>query len=360
MKKVEFQRNFNELPKDYQVTRFNKVLYVIPEAYTIYRHISKGSYGKVIICKDDLNSRLVVVKKCEGVLEIDECFVQDYLYLERMYKEIEVLKFFKKNPSNVVIDMIDCYNIKDDVYLVFEYVVNDLRMQLQRHDLHDNFRRVILYKILMSLRLFQKSGIVHRDIKPANILVDGRDYTVKVCDFGLSTNTGSPTSKGTVVTRWYRPIELFLESNEDSQPYIDMWSFGCIMAELYLGQPLFPGKKGYMLCKIFETLGKPDTRKVKFKGCKEAIFWMHNIKSVPYIGTLDKVKDPFVVDLILRCLSYDPDVRITAEEAMRHVLFDNIRRWKDFDEPTSVFRSSFENEWKPKDIRKNLIKMLSN
>ena len=209
--------------------------------------------------------------------------------------------------------------------------------------------------------MFDKSGIVHRDLKPSNILVDARDNTVKVCDFGLSTNVGSPKSKGDVVTIWYRPIELLLNSSEDSQPSIDMWSFGCIVAELFLGNPLFPGKNyKEMVCKILGTIGKPDLTKVKLKGCEDGLFWVQNIRIVPYLGTLNKIKDKYIVDLILRCLSYDTENRITAEEAMKHILFDDIRKNEDFEEPTSVFQSSFKDEWKPKEIRDHLIKMLSN
>ena len=89
------------------------------------------------------------------------------------------------------------------------------------------------------------------------------------------------------------------------------------------------------------------------------VFWVQNIRSLPHFGDIKKIQDPFVVDLILRCLCYDPEKRITAEEALQHIFFDDIRKEKDFEDPHSMFFSSFVNEWNLDQIRYNLIKMLN-
>lgn len=149
-----------------------------------------------------------------------------------------------------------------DLYLVLEFIDTDLAAILQIHELDLQHITFIIYQLLLALKLLHSGGIIHRDLKPSNVLVNNQ-CEVKVCDFGLSRPICQPQSAEIhpltekVATRWYRAPELlFGHSNYGFA--VDMWSVGCILAEMLTGAPLFPGDNNQdQINRVFATLGPP-------------------------------------------------------------------------------------------------------
>ncbi|GFQ06589.1 cyclin-dependent kinase g-1 [Phtheirospermum japonicum] len=167
---------------------------------------------------------------------------------------------------------------------------------------------------------------MHRDIKPSNILVDEKKGELKICDFGLSRcfdRTGRYTQG--VGTLWYKAPELLLGAQEYSCA-VDMWSVGCIMAELLLNQVLFQGScEIRQLLSIYMVLGTPDD--VTWPGFSSlpgsGVFLQH-FEERPYnlLGSKPPMVTERCFDLIKRLLTYDPKKRITAKEALDHDWFN--------------------------------------
>ena len=144
------------------------------------------------------------------------------------------------------------------LYLIFEFVNKELKKFLDATQLDDFTIKTIVFQILRAVAVCHSRRIIHRDLKPQNILLS-EDGTVKIADFGLARAFQNPIRPYTheVVTLWYRAPEILLGANEYSTP-IDMWSVGCIMAELVKRSPLFLGDSEIdQLYKIFRTLGTP-------------------------------------------------------------------------------------------------------
>ncbi|CAN0213574.1 unnamed protein product, partial [Phaeothamnion confervicola] len=132
---------------------------------------------------------------------------------------------------------------RGDLYLVLEYMDHDLAGLLdRRHDFRPEAIKYLLRQLLEVLQFIHENKFVHRDIKCSNLLLDSR-HRLKLADFGLARQlSDAPTDMtNRVITLWYRPPELLLGSTRYGPP-VDMWGVGCIVAELIVQRPLFPGK----------------------------------------------------------------------------------------------------------------------
>jgi len=185
--------------------------------------------------------------------------------------------------------------------------------------------KTLMLQLLSAVNHCHENWILHRDLKTSNLLMNNRGM-IKVADFGLARRYGDPVSLGNltqlVVTLWYRAPEILLGAKEYSTA-VDMWSVGCIFAELLLKEPLFQAKGEIeLLSMIFKLLGPPT---------REA--WPE-YSSLPLAKTLSipspqahqfRSKFPYLstngLDLLMCLLTYDPERRITAEEAMQHPYF---------------------------------------
>ncbi|EEC09832.1 protein kinase, putative, partial [Ixodes scapularis] len=154
--------------------------------------------------------------------------------------------------------------IREDntLYFVFEYMRENLYQLIKDREkpFAEPVIRSILQQILQGLSFMHKHGFFHRDIKPENLLCTGPEL-VKIADFGLAREIRSqPPYTDYVSTRWYRAPEILLRSTSYSSP-IDLWAVGCILAELYSLQPLFPGRSEVdQIFRICSVLGTPDKR----------------------------------------------------------------------------------------------------
>lgn len=211
-----------------------------------------------------------------------------------------------------------------EVYMVFPYMDHDLTGLLERAEIRFTIPQIKCYmkQLLEGLRYLHKSGILHRDVKGSNILLNNRGE-LRITDFGLARPVEENRRHYTpgVVTRWYRPPELLLGATEYDSA-VDLWGAGCILAEMYIKKPLFPGQSDLnqleIICKLCGTPSEatmknfnalPDSNKVNFAQCKRRV--------IEEFGKLDAQ----AADLIDKLLILDPGKRITADAALGHPWF---------------------------------------
>lgn len=187
-----------------------------------------------------------------------------------------------------------------------------------------------MYQLLKGIAYCHEKLVLHRDLKPQNLLIN-RKGELKIADFGLARSFGAPVRSYSpeVVTLWYRSPDVLLGSPYYSTS-VDLWSIGCIFAEMVLKRPLFPGSDTKdQLHRIQRVLGKPTLLNwpglAEYAEYSEPSFWLED--RVPL--NLSKVVpglDANGIDLLSRFLRYAPDMRISAEEALLHPYFDSIRK----------------------------------
>jgi p38 MAP kinase len=208
-------------------------------------------------------------------------------------------------------------------------------------DLSDEIIQFLVYQILRGLKYVHSAGIIHRDLKPLNIAVN-EDWELRILDFGLARPTENEMT-GYVATRWYRAPEIILSWMHYHQS-VDMWSVGCIMAEMITGKPLFPGNDTIdQLSKMLNLCGTPTRETLDKITSEEAKTYL---KSLPKMERKDfsevfKDSNPLLIDLLDKTLEIDVDKRITAEQALAHPYLSKYSDTED--EPnSSPYDETFE------------------
>ncbi|XP_076898028.1 cyclin-dependent kinase G-2-like isoform X2 [Bidens hawaiensis] len=215
--------------------------------------IDEGTYGVVYRAKDKKTGEIVALKKVKMEKE-REGFPLTSL------REINILLSFH-HPSIVDVKEVVVGSNLDSMFMVMEYMEHDLKalMETMKQPFSQSEVKCLMLQLFEGTKYLHDNWVLHRDLKTSNLLLNNRGE-LKICDFGLSRQYGSPLKPYThlVVTLWYRAPELLLGTKLYSTA-IDMWSLGCIMAELLSKQPLFNGKTEFdQLDKIFKTLGTPN------------------------------------------------------------------------------------------------------
>jgi cyclin-dependent kinase 2 len=223
----------------------------------------------------------------------------------------------------------DVVHSEKRLYLVFEYLDLDLKKHMDSSpDLAKDSRliKTYLYQILRGIAYCHSHRVLHRDLKPQNLLIDRRTNALKLADFGLARAFGIPVRTFTheVVTLWYRAPEILLGSRHYSTP-VDVWSVGCIFAEMVNQRPLFPGDSEIdELFKIFRTLGTPNEE--TWPGVTSLPDFKSAFPKWPTknLATVVPGLEPAGIDLLARMLTLEPSQRITARAALEHEYFKDI------------------------------------
>jgi len=189
--------------------------------------------------------------------------------------------------------------------------------------LTDRHYQFFTYQLLRGLKYIHSAGVIHRDLKPENILINGSDCNLKITDFGLARGVYKEKNLNLteyVVTRWYRAPEVMCSARQYDEK-VDVWSVGCIFAELLLRKPLFPGGNHIEQLKIiFAILGTPEKDSLEWIKTPEAKQWVQRIP--PSKGrNLRKIfasGSEEALDLLTKMLELDPNKRISVSEALKH------------------------------------------
>ncbi|XP_006654845.1 mitogen-activated protein kinase 9 [Oryza brachyantha] len=297
--------------------------------YKIQEVIGKGSYGVVCSAIDLHTRQRVAIKKVHSIFE----HVSD---AARILREIKLLRLLR-HPDIVEIKHIMLPpSRKDfkDIYVVFELMESDLHQVIKANDdLTKEHYQFFLYQLLRALKYIHTASVYHRDLKPKNILANS-NCKLKICDFGLArvAFNDTPTTvfwTDYVATRWYRAPELCGSFFSKYTPAIDIWSIGCIFAEVLTGKPLFPGKNVvHQLDLMTDLLGTPsmDTiSRVRNEKARRYLSSMRKKEPVPFSQKFPNA-DPLALKLLQRLLAFDPKDRPTAEEALTDPYFKALSK----------------------------------
>ena len=202
--------------------------------YEVLEVVGEGAYGIVYKCRNKETGKFVAIKKFKEV--------EDELVKKTMKRELRMLQ--RMHHENIV-DFVEAFKRKGNLFLVFEYVEKNLLEILQDspRGLEPKLIRHFMYQLCKAIKYLHDQNVIHRDVKPENLLVN-ENMDLKLCDFGFARLiSGSSKERLTdyVATRWYRAPELLLTQGEYG-PEVDYWAIGCIMGELVDGNPLFPGE----------------------------------------------------------------------------------------------------------------------
>lgn len=290
-------------------------------SYMAERVVGTGSFGVVYQAKCIETGESVAIKKV----------LQDRRYKNR---ELQIMQLL--NNPNVVQLKHSFYSTteKNEVYLnlVLEFVPETV-YRASRHYSRVNqympvfYMQLYVYQICRALNyLHRVIGVCHRDIKPQNLLVNPHTHQLKICDFGSAKMLvpGEPNISY-ICSRYYRAPELIFGATEYTTA-IDMWSVGCVMAELLMGQPLFPGESSVdQLVEIIKVLGTPTREEIKCMNPNYNEFKFPQIKAHPWHKVFNRRMPAEAMDLVSRLLQYSPTLRFTALEACAHPFFDDLR-----------------------------------
>lgn len=295
------------------------ILGQIEERFTKLEKIGSGAYGVVFRARDRRDHTLVALKKI--VINKGHDDAEEEGVPSSTLREIGLLKDL--NHPNVL-RLLDIQVCEASLYLILEHLDLDLKKLLDKHrkGLPLPLVKSYMWQLLHGLAYCHSKRVLHRDLKLQNLLVD-RKGNIKLADFGLARSVNLPVRTYTheVVTLWYRSPELLLKTHHYG-PAVDMWSLGCIFAEMQTNRTLFPGDSEIdQLYRIFRTLGTPDkTSWPEFPKMPEyrhfANFKSRGVEN--YIGN----HDPLAVDLLGKLLAYNPVTRVSAREALTHDYFE--------------------------------------
>ncbi|KAF7310646.1 Pkinase-domain-containing protein [Mycena chlorophos] len=287
--------------------------------YERLNQIEEGSYGVVFRARDKQTGDIVALKK----LKLDE---EKNGFPITALREVNALMACRHD--NVVgIREVVVGDTLTQVFVVMDFIEHDLKslLTMMPSPFLQSEIKTLMLQLLSAVGHCHSRWILHRDLKTSNLLMNNRG-TIKVADFGLARRYGDPVGVGgltqLVVTLWYRAPEILLGASTYSTA-VDMWSVGCIFAELVLKEPLFQAKgEMELLSMIFKLLGPPTSNS-----------WPE-YDSLPLAKTLSlpspqppqfRQKFPYLsaagIDLMMSLLTYDPERRITAEEALQHSYF---------------------------------------
>ncbi|XP_042510787.1 mitogen-activated protein kinase 3-like [Macadamia integrifolia] len=315
--------------------------------------IGRGAYGIVCSVLNSETNEMVAIKKIANAFD-------NHMDAKRTLREIKLLRHL--DHENII-------GIRDvtpppvrsafcDVYIATELMDTDLHQIIRSNQqLSEEHSQYFLYQILRGLKYIHSANVIHRDLKPSNLLLNA-NCDLKICDFGLAR----PTSENEfmteyVVTRWYRAPELLLNSS-DYTASIDVWSVGCIFMELMNRRPLFPGRDHvHQMRLLTELLGTPNESELGFVRNEDARRFIRQLSPHPRqpFAQIFPHVHPDAIDLIEKMLTFDPNRRITVEEALAHPYLARLHDIADEPVCPEPFSFEFERQALTEDQMKEMI-----
>uniref|UniRef100_A0A673Z491 mitogen-activated protein kinase n=1 Tax=Salmo trutta TaxID=8032 RepID=A0A673Z491_SALTR len=299
----------------------NKTAWEVPERYRELKQVGTGAYGTVCSAQDRRTGVRVAIKKLHRPF-------QSKLFAKRAYRELRLLKHMKHEN---VIGLLDVFTSEisldrfHDFYLVMPFMGTDLGKLMKMERLSQDRVQFLVYQILKGLKYIHSAGIIHRVDNP----MKPNQFSLclsQILDFGLARQTDTEMT-GYVVTRWYRAPEVILNWMHYTQT-VDIWSVGCIMAEMLLGKPLFRGNDHLdQLKEIMKITGTPTADFVTKLQSQDAKNYIRSLPKVPKkdLHFLFSKASSDAVCVLERMLLLDPERRVSASEALAMPFFSEFR-----------------------------------
>ncbi|KAL6037395.1 hypothetical protein STEG23_003583 [Scotinomys teguina] len=347
----------------------NKTVWEVPQRLQGLRPVGSGAYGSVWVYPPLCSAYDARLRQKVAVKKLSRPF-QSLIHARRTYRELRLLKHLKHEN---VIGLLDVFtpatSIEDfsEVYLVTTLMGADLNNIVKCQALSDEHVQFLVYQLLRGLKYIHSAGIIHRDLKPSNVAVN-EDCELRILDFGLARQADEEMT-GYVATRWYRAPEIMLNWMHYNQT-VDIWSVGCIMAELLQGKALFPGNDCILgeqgqagvpfyrvdidqLKRIMEVVGTPSPEVLAKISSEHARTYIQSLPPMPQkdLSSVFHGANPLAVDLLGRMLVLDSDQRVSAAEALAHAYFsqyhdpDDEPEAEPYDESVEAKERTLE-EWK--------------
>ncbi|BGP24621.1 cell division control protein Cdc28 [Rhodotorula toruloides] len=274
------------------------------------------TYGVVYRSRNKETGEIVALKKIR--LEAEDEGVPS-----TAIREISLLKEMK-DPN--VVKLLDITHHDTKLYLVCEFLDLDLKRYMDKVGDGDGMGPEIVktYQLIRGVYYLHAHRVLHRDLKPQNLLIN-KEGNLKLADFGLARAFGIPLRTYTheIVTLWYRAPEVLLGSRHYSTG-VDMWSVGCIFAEMIMRQPLFPGDSEIdEIFRIFRLLGTPDEDVwpgvTNLPDYKTTFPHWHAKDIMDHVPGCTEES----AELMIGMLAYDPSKRMSAKAALKSAYFDH-------------------------------------
>uniref|UniRef100_A0A7S0BBG2 Mitogen-activated protein kinase n=1 Tax=Pyrodinium bahamense TaxID=73915 RepID=A0A7S0BBG2_9DINO len=327
-------------------TMVQGVRFEVTKRYAILNHIGRGANGIVCHAQDTETGEQVAVKKIDRVFE-------HMTITRRTLRELRILRHLH-HENLMQVKNIFITGKKDDfdsIYMVSELMETDMSSVLKSgQPLTEGHFKLFLYQILRGMKYMHSAKVIHRDLKPRNLLVNS-NCDLKICDFGLarvkfaSQEWLNPMTEY-VCTRWYRAPEV-LCSWTDYSGSIDVWSIGCIFAEMHTCQPVFPGSNTQdQLDLVIGFLGSPkgdEITKIPHEKCQRWIMSLPTMAPRP-LGEAFKDMTQEAQDLLMRMLRWDPDKRATVTDCLQDPYLDKLHCPEDEPSREPLNTSEFEFE----------------
>ena len=357
-------KNAYEKYNNKTLTKTNKLSseFEIEKDYEIIDMIGRGAYGIVVAVKEKKSDKMLAIKKIQKAFD-------HKIFAKRTLRELKILRLL--SHDNILrIDKIALPLSRtefNDIYLFSPLVESDLYSIIKSpQKLEEDHIKFILYQVLRATKYYHSAKVLHRDLKPRNILISTK-CDVTICDFGLARlilenqeakEVDSMTDY--VATRWYRAPELLL-GNEKYDEKIDVWSIGCILAEMFLRKPFLMGSDWKnQLYLIVELLGKQNDNDLSF---------IENVKAKDFLLSLETYSEENIEsifkdvemsleskDLITKMLIFNPHKRISVNDALAHPFLSEL--YCPEDEPTTTPLNPLEFEFENLSLNKEQIKDL--
>mmetsp|Transcript_5292 Transcript_5292/g.11769 ORF Transcript_5292/g.11769 Transcript_5292/m.11769 type:complete len:416 (-) Transcript_5292:68-1315(-) len=293
----------------------------VSKRYRVLELVGQGAYGVVCAAKDELTNEYIAIKKIENAFEY-------ITFTKRTLRELRILRHLQHE------NLIDVRNIFipgakqefQDIYVVSELMETDLALILKSPQaVTDDHCKFFLYQILRGMKYVHSAKVIHRDLKPRNLLVNA-NCDLKICDFGLARVNFSDEDMHIcpmteyVCTRWYRAPEVLCSWMHYTSA-IDVWSIGCIFAEMMSRKPLFPGhntpNQVELIISFLGTPSQEELVKIRNEKCLKFIDKLNYTRGCRFDDVFNGCH-PVSIDFLRKTLQFDPDKRMTVPDGIQH------------------------------------------